>query len=167
MSRSRSSRLSRSPNAPPADEPWVWLTREMLESASWAALPRAARRVVERVILEHMAHAGTQNGELTVTYEDFAAYGLASRRATAVAIRVAVTLGFLDVTFRGQRCYGRARRPSRYGLTWLPRADRTPASNRWRTIRTRDDAKAAVRAAAKPRAAAALRGPTTLRRNAA
>ena len=49
------------------------------------ALP--ARRVLERVILEHMAHGGTQNGDLTVTYDDFALNGLSSRRITGQAIR--------------------------------------------------------------------------------
>jgi hypothetical protein len=33
---------------PPQDKPWVWLTKEMLESEAWAAMPLAARKVVER-----------------------------------------------------------------------------------------------------------------------
>jgi len=58
-------------NRPPKDMPWIWLTREMLESPAWRAMDMlAARRVVERIILEHMAHAGTENGNLIVTYAD-------------------------------------------------------------------------------------------------
>ena len=46
---------------------------------------------------------------------------------------MAVGLGFLDVTLKGRRSYGGARQPSQYGLTWLPRRDGSPASNRWAT----------------------------------
>jgi hypothetical protein len=147
MKRPRSSRFSRKPNAPPAEEPWVWLTRDMMESESWRALTSNARRVLDRIMIEHMSHGGTQNGELIVTYDDFVRFGLSSRRATAQGIRIAVALGFLDVTIRGMRSYGGARRASRYGLTWLPRSDRTPASNRWRSIRSAEDARAVVQAA--------------------
>ena len=146
--RSRSSRSSLHPNSPPQDEPWFWFTHAMLESESWSAMPLSARRVVERVILENMAHGGTQNGDLAVTYDDFAHFGLSSRRATAAAIRVAEALGFLDITVQGRRAYGGRRVPSRYGLTWLPRCDRTPASNRWRQIATRAEAKRLAHAAA-------------------
>ena len=40
-------------NRPPADEPWIWLSRSMLESPAWTAMPLAARKVVERIELEH------------------------------------------------------------------------------------------------------------------
>ena len=146
MRRQRSRFASRKPNAPPPDQPWIWLTREMLESAAWRALSRPARGVIDRIVLEHLAHGGTQNGELTVTYDDFAAYGLSSRRMTAQAIRIAVALGFIDVTMKGRRSFGGARLPSQYGVTWLPRGDRTVASNRWSQIATDADAAAIVRA---------------------
>jgi hypothetical protein len=105
----------------------------------------AARQLLDRVVIEHLSHGGTQNGELTVTYDNFVAYGLSSRRLTAQAIRVAVALGFLDVTVKGIRSFGGARRASQYGLSWLPRSDRTPASNRWQFIATEADAKEAIR----------------------
>ena len=44
-------------NHPPAGEPWVWLTRELLESDAWRGASINARRVVERLIIEHMQHA--------------------------------------------------------------------------------------------------------------
>lgn len=106
-----------------------------------------ARRVVERIELEHMAHAGTMNGELKVTYDDFSRFGLSSRRMTSESIRIAEKLGFIDVVARGVRAFGDARRPSRYALTWLPRCDRTSATNRWQRITTRAAARAAVAAA--------------------
>ena len=38
-------------------------------------MSRAARLVVDRVMIEHMAHAGTENGNLVVTYADFVKFG--------------------------------------------------------------------------------------------
>ena len=157
MSRSKSSRRVKSPNRPPEDQPWVWRTRSMLESEAWRAMTIGARRVVERIELEHMAHAGTMNGELKVTYNDFTEYGSSSRHMTSESIRIAQRLGFIDVVERGVRAFGDARRPSRYALTWLPRCDRTPATNRWQRITTRAAARAAV---AEARADAKTSAPT-------
>ena len=64
-------KLRQKRNSPPQDEPWIWLTREMLGSEAWCSLSRGALRVVCRVMLEHMAHGGTANGNLPVTYADF------------------------------------------------------------------------------------------------
>ncbi len=127
-------------NRPPHGEPWVWFTRSMMESPAWRAIPGPARQVVDRIMIEHMLHGGTENGNLIVTYDDFEAYGI-RRGSTSQAIRQAEALGFVDVIDRGRRSFGSARRPARYGLTWLPRADRTPASNRWKSIQTDQQAK--------------------------
>lgn len=114
--------------------PFVWFTRELLDSQAWREMPLAARRIVERVAIEHMSHDGTLNGALIVTYDDFEKFGV-RRKSIAPAISKAVALGFLDVTGRGSRSYGIGHRPSTYGITWLPRCDGTPASNRWRQIK--------------------------------
>jgi hypothetical protein len=118
----------------------------MLESEPWRALTLSGRLVLDRLMIEHMAHAGTQNGELIVTYDQFLAFGISSRRAVAQGIEIAVALGFLDITARGYRAFGSARRPARYGLTWLPRCDGTLASNRWKRFSSSEEAEAAVKA---------------------
>jgi hypothetical protein len=105
----------------------------MLESPAWAAMPLAARKVVDRILIEHMKHAGTENGNLIVTHSDFCAYGI--RRASLTnAISIAVDLGFINRMVRG-RLHGDLKIPSRYRLTWLPSGD-WQASNRWKTITT-------------------------------
>lgn len=118
------------------EPPFVWLTVELLESAAWAAMGLAARRIVERVAIEHMHHGGTRNGLLIVTYDDFEIFGV-RRKSIAKAIKEGVELGFLDVTYRGGRSYGITKRASKYGLTWLPRCDMTPPTNRWRSVSKR------------------------------
>lgn len=153
----RRHRRGRRPGGPPEDMPWVWITREMLESPAWSAMSLGARRVLDRILLENMAHAGTHNGKLIVTYDDFVEYGLSSRRATAEAIRVLIALGFVEQTVAGKRCYGGARVASQYAISWLPRCDGVAISSKWSDL-TEDTApgvaataRAAKRAANQPR----------------
>jgi hypothetical protein len=126
----RSSRRSRRPHGPPQDVPWAWLTQEMMSSPAWQAMPLSARRALDRLLLEHMAHAGRENGNLIVTFDDFVKDGVGSRSAAARAVRILEALGFVDITIRGHRSFGGAHLPSRYALTWLPRSDGTLATDK-------------------------------------
>jgi hypothetical protein len=123
-------------NQPPAGENWVWVTREMLESFASRALSANARLVINRVALEHLVHAGTANGELPVTYADFAQYGL-RRSSILPAIAEAVALGFVCRTQEGQRAWGGYQgSPAKYRLTWLPLFNGTPATNEWKRFKS-------------------------------
>jgi hypothetical protein len=134
-------------NRPPPDMPWIWLTREMLESPAWCAMKLAARRVVERIMLEHMAHGGTENGNLAVTYTNFRDYGV-RHKSIKTAIEIADALGWIDITVRGRASFEDKRYASRYALTWLPQPARGKhATNRWRQITTLAAAKAVLREA--------------------
>jgi hypothetical protein len=124
-------------NRPPSGEPWVWITREMLESDAWCSLSLAARKVLERVMLEHMAHGGTENGSLVVTYADFEKFGI-RRKSIKSAITEAAALGFILITEKGRRSVGPSRWPARYALDWLPLKDGTPPRNRWKTIKSKE-----------------------------
>jgi hypothetical protein len=124
-------RLREKRNHPPPGEPWVWLTREILESEAWRSLSRAARLVIDRVILEHMAHAGTENGNLIVTYHDFEKFGI-RRGSLKAAISDAVAHGLIIVTEKGRASVGPDRWPSKYALGWLPLRDGSAAFNRWK-----------------------------------
>lgn len=120
-------------NGPPEGEPWAWMTRAMLESPAWAALSIHARRIIDRVLIEHMAHAGTQNGALPVSYADIEALGIRRNRISS-AIEEAVSLGFLDHQ-RGRAAGGAAQgHVQLFRLTWLRTGDGEPATNRWKTI---------------------------------
>jgi hypothetical protein len=118
-------------NQPPQGEPWIWLTIEMLESPAWRALSGAAQKIVFRVAIEHMGHAGTENGNLVVTYDQFADYGV-RRSSIARAIREAEHLGWIRVVQRGRGGNSEFRRASRYALAWLPTADGLLAGNAWK-----------------------------------
>jgi hypothetical protein len=127
-------KLRETRNRPPDGEPWVWLTRELLESDAWRSMSRAARLVVERVMIEHMAHAGTENGNLIVTYTDFVKFGV-RRESLPTAIADAAARGFITITEKGRASTGVDRWPSRYALGWLPLFDGSPALNRWKAWR--------------------------------
>jgi hypothetical protein len=134
-------------NRPPENTSWCWLTAEMLESEAWRALPGNAMKVVLRIALEHLKHGAVENGKLPVTYKDFVQWGV-RKNSVREAQLVAIHLGFIDRTSIGEvPWHGDLRSPSTFGLTWLPRYDGAPASNRWTSIETDLDAKTAVRRA--------------------
>jgi hypothetical protein len=136
-------------NHPPEDQPWVWFTREMLESEAWHSAPTNTRRVVERVILEHMAHAGTMNGDLTVTYADFEKFGI-RLGSIAGAIKDAAARGWIIITQKGRASRGEDRWPSNYALGWLPFRDGAAAANKWKSWSSGNPVKCKVRNAKPP-----------------
>ena len=101
-------------NKPPDGESWRWLTQEMLESSAWRAMSFAARKIIDRLIVEHLAHAGTENGNLISTYSDFEKFEIRAAGVLPRAIVAAETLGFIDVIKRGGSAYADLRFPSIY-----------------------------------------------------
>src|SRR5262245_55393238 len=97
---------------------WVSNSREMRESPTWRVLPDRARRILDRLELEHMRHGGAENGALPCTYNDFEEAGV-RRASVAKAIRQGVCLGFVEITHRGGRSISNIRRPSLYRLTYV------------------------------------------------
>jgi hypothetical protein len=90
-----------------------------------------ARRVLERIEIEHMEHGGVENGALPVTHKDFMAAGVKASEITP-AIKKLVFLGIIHHE-RGGR-YGGTNKPSKFGLAWLPDQSGSPATNRWKAI---------------------------------
>ena len=110
---------------PPDGEPFVWLTRELIGSDAWQARSRQCARLVDFLLIEHMNHAGTENGNLLATYRQLVQFGF-SRRKIGDAIEEAEKLGLI----RCQR--GGKRRPSTYRLTFYTSRDRSPPTNEWK-----------------------------------
>lgn len=114
---------------PPKDQPWIWLTRELLASAAWRARSINTVRLIEFLLVEHMAHAGTENGNLKATYDQLVAFGL-TRSAIRAATEEAEFLGLIRFK-RGGRWVG-TNQPSTYRLTFLPDRDSNPPTNEWK-----------------------------------
>jgi hypothetical protein len=118
-------------NKPPAGEPWVWLTRELIASDAWRSLGINARRVIDFLLIEHMRHAGRHNGKLKAPKHQLETFGIGSHYVTE-AIREAERLGLVDCHRVGMRV------ATTYGLSWLPLHDGTAPSNRWRAFQNTD-----------------------------
>jgi hypothetical protein len=102
----------------PEGTPFVAHTVELLTSAAWRARNIHVARLLDRLEVEHCAHAGRENGHLVVRYADFVKFGLGGRFIFD-AIERAVQLGLLRVEQRGlYRGDGRGN-PSHYRLSYL------------------------------------------------
>jgi hypothetical protein len=134
-------------------EPFEGRPVRMLESPAYRVLSLSGHRVISRVEIELARHAGHDNGQLVVSYQQFVDYGI-ERHAIAPAIRECVALGFLAVTEQGRAGNREHRSPSKYRLTYR-HAGRAKATHEWERIRSIGDAELIARAArgspAKPR----------------
>lgn len=122
-------------------ESFIAHSKAMRESPAWRAIPDTAKRVLERLELEHMRHGGTANGSLKVTYNQFAAAGV-RRQSVGLALRQLTALGFIEVMIEGYRSANGFHVPSEYRLTHVYNADHRSQglpTNEWTRI-TSDDA---------------------------
>ena len=104
---------------------WVAHRIAMLESDAWAKLTLTARRVLDRLEIEHAHNGGKENGKLVCTYGDFERFGV-RRPSIAAAIRLLVEVGLVEVTHKGRGGNAEFRDPSRYRLTYLNTDKRAP-----------------------------------------
>ena len=116
-------------------------TIEMIRSPAWCVLSLSARRVLDRIEIEHADHGGNENGRLPVTYDDFERYGI-HRHAIGPAIRETVALGFAEITERGRAGNAEFRSPHKFRLTYF-HAGRAPPTNEWQRIKTIEEAQLA------------------------
>jgi hypothetical protein len=128
------------------------MSKEMLESSAYRELVRhrGAFVVTWRIALEHMCHAGKENGRLKVTYSDFQDWGGISPRQVVDGIAIAEHLGFIKQTKQGLASFEDRRYPNEYALTWQPVKGELP-TNEWRKVWSLDVAKAKVIAAMRHR----------------
>jgi hypothetical protein len=121
-------------------------TIAMLRSPAWRTLSLSARRVLDRIEIELADHGGTDNGKLPVTFDDFERYGI-HRHAIGPAIRLAVALGFLQVSEPGRAGNAEWRRPNLFRLTYRDTSNAAPTDD-WERITTDEEARAISRATA-------------------
>ncbi len=99
---------------PPDDQPWCWLPRDLITSPAWRAKSINTARLIDALLLDHMNHAGQENGNLMATYDQLVASG-AGRRFISDAIAEGVFLGLIMVDPGGR--WVDSNQPSRYRLT--------------------------------------------------
>ena len=111
-----------------AQEQFVKLPRELLESDAWRSLSINARRVVDFLMIEHLRHGGRENGNLKAPKHQLVASGIGTHQVTA-AIRETEERGLVECHRHGMRV------ASTYALTWLRHRDGSPATNASRGYR--------------------------------
>jgi hypothetical protein len=128
---------------------FAWQLIEMLESPAWCVLSLSARRLLNRIEIEHASHGGRENGKLPVTFDDFQNYGI-DRHAIALAMREVEALGFVEVTVRGRAADAAEHRaPNRFRLTYQP-TDKSKPTDEWTRIATIKEAEQIAATARKP-----------------
>lgn len=105
---------------------------DLIGSYAWRAASRAARGILDRLELEHMAHGGQENGKLICTYDDFAEFGI-RRPSISIALSELCDLGLIEIVERGRGGNAAYRRPSKYRLTYLP-ANSAKPTDEWRQV---------------------------------
>ncbi len=79
---------------PPQNQPWCWLTQELLESPAWRLRSINLARLIDFLLVEGMNHAGTENGNLQALYDQLVAFGL-TRSEIHTAIEEGEFVGLL------------------------------------------------------------------------
>lgn len=119
----------------------------MLELPAFSVLSLSARKVLDRLEIEHAHHGGTDNGKLPVTYDQFQSFGI-DRQAIAPAIRELAALGFIEITRPGRAGNADYRQPNLFRLTYRPSANvRGDGSHEWRRIKDETEARLTAKAA--------------------
>jgi hypothetical protein len=93
-------------------------TRSLKLSASWRSMTQHEHRILDRLEIENECHAGRENGNLAVSWRQFAEYGVAQKFISPGIDRLA-KIGLLEITSPGTAGHGPAH-CSRYRLTYLP-----------------------------------------------
>lgn len=124
--------------APPKDQgSWIGLSAEFFGCAAFLSLSPNAFRALSRLILEHLLHAGLENGRLICTHTNFEASGC-TRNLIADAVDELKAKGFIRIQ-RGRAADGTPH-PNLYTLTFTGTYDGLPATNEWRRV-TEEQAK--------------------------
>jgi len=115
-----------------APAPYFQFPLELIGSVALAALSLGARRVLDRLIIEHLGNAGKHNGKLAVSYVQLAAHAGVQKKEIAAALAELVDLGLIVIA-HGRRPKGVAKtRPNFYRLTFLPDHEGVWPSEEWR-----------------------------------
>lgn len=114
------------------DGGWVPHRLKLLVSPAWRHRPIPLAKILERIEIEHMRHAGKENGHLIVSYDQFVEHGI-SRRTIRGSIDLGVVLGLLEVRQSGEWA-GDVRMPNMYRLTYLPEKDRKAPTDEWEGV---------------------------------
>jgi hypothetical protein len=125
---------------PPAGEPWCWYSREMLLSPAFRGASINCRRFLHALEAENMAHAGTENGNLVMPYNQLELVWHIPRRLIRKTINEAVERGLVEERRAGWQMSYAKKQPNTYRLTHRPTHEKSPPrwiapTHEWRRCR--------------------------------
>src|SRR5215472_12560285 len=85
--------MAKKGNGPPAGEPWCWYTREMLLAPAFREASINCRRLISALEVENVSHAGTENGNLKMPYNQLVRWWHIPRRLIRRTIDEAIERG--------------------------------------------------------------------------
>lgn len=101
----------------PKDVPFVMIGQHILVSPAWRQLSNNARKMVSCLLVEHLSHAGMENGFLKATYKQLEAYGVTRNYIHDTIIELEA-FGFLEARY-GARINRIKNYMNTYRLTFL------------------------------------------------
>jgi hypothetical protein len=139
-------------NRPPRGEPFVWHQVELLRSPPWRSRSINCVRLIEFLLVEQMAHAGLENGNLLATFDQLVAWGI-GRRLVTDTVDEAEALGLIEAR-RGGRKGLVANHLSTYRLTFYASRCKlegeapywSAPTDEWKRLKTFKDVQAAIAA---------------------
>jgi hypothetical protein len=99
---SHSRKMGRRTNHPPDGAAWIWHTVELLASPAWCTQSINCRRLINFLEVEHLRHAGNENGSLLAPYGQLVGFGI-GRRLIHASIAEAEQRGLVRVDRGGRR----------------------------------------------------------------
>ena len=98
--------------------PFVAHSLVMLESIAFRSLSWHARKILDVLEREHMAHGGYENGKLKATRAQMKAAGVGKDSISTGLIELEA-LGFIQIVRQGGKSVGDVHQPNLYRLTYL------------------------------------------------
>lgn len=111
---------------------WIAHRLRLLLSPAWRLRPVPLCRLLDRIEIEHMRHAGRENGHLIVSFDQFVAAGV-SRKIIRATIDLGASLGLLAIVQSAEMVRS-IRAPNRYRLTYVPEKDRRAPTDEWASV---------------------------------
>ncbi len=121
--------------------PWTRHSIELISSYAWKSMKINCRKLMDFLEIEHMNHAGRENGFLIATYDQLEKYGM-TRRCIKESIQEAEKLGLIRVEWGTRKGYCKSHYNT-FRLTYLTyknieddgRVLYYPPTNDWRHVK--------------------------------